>query len=253
MTALSPISPSFQKWHVGPEPPVRLFCFPYAGGGAAVFSHWPEVLGRHAAVYALQLPGHWSRMAEQPVRRLFPLVRGIAEEMLAYVASPFALFGHSMGALVAFELARLLRRKYGLCPTHLFVSGFRPPHLPDPHPALYRLPDCELLDRLKTLGGTPNELLADSELLSMLLPVIRADLEVCGTYAYTDDVPLPCPITALGGVDDPLVQSEQMDQWQRHTSSFFRLHLFPGDHFYLLSARQRLLTTVSNALKGCHA
>lgn len=249
MTTVAASTPWFQTWYPDTEPPTRLFCFPYAGGGAAAFRHWPEVLGEHAAVFGLQLPGHWARIADPPVRRLFPLVRAIAEELLAYVDRPFAFFGHSMGALVAFELARLVRRKYGLSPSHLFVSGFRPPHLPDPNPALYRLPDAQLLARLKTLGGTPDELLKDPELLRLMLPVIRADLEVCGTYAYTDDAPLPCPITALGGLVDPLVEADQLDLWQRHTASSFRLHLFPGDHFYLVPARRLLLNILRNALQ----
>lgn len=238
-------------WIIGPRPGpgarLRLFCFPYGGAGASLYRGWSAALPATVAVCPVQLPGRENRLTEPSFRRLQPLIQALADGLTPYLDLPFALFGHSMGALVSFELARELRRR-GRFPACLLVSSFRAPHLPDPDPPIYHLPDAEFIQELADLGGTPPEVLENAELMELVLPRLRADLEVCDTYSYVPEAPLACPITALGGVDDQEVRPEELEGWREHTSGAFRLRLFSGDHFYLHDAGSALQQAVVEEL-----
>jgi medium-chain acyl-[acyl-carrier-protein] hydrolase len=232
-----------------PAADMRLFCFPYAGGGAGVFREWPKQLPATVEVCAVKLPGRGTRLHEPAYTSLPPLVEAIAEGLAPHLRDkPFAFFGHSMGALVGFELARLLRGRGEPSPAHLFVSGSRAPHLPTPRPHIYALPEAELIEELRRLGGTPREVLEHPELMQLMLPIIRADFSVCQTYAHREGPPLDCPVTAFGGLQDEDIEREHVAAWRRQTTSTFSARMLPGDHFFLHTAQPQLLTAVAGEL-----
>lgn len=227
---------------------LRLFCFPYAGGGALVYRGWHRILPGSIGVYAAQLPGRGDRLAEPPFLDLPALIEPLTEAIKPYLDKPFAFFGHSMGALIAFELARKLRGEYGVEPAHLFVSGRRAPQFPDSDTVTYNLEDAKFIEELRRLNGTPREVLENPELMQLMGPVLRADFQVCQTYVYTDAPPLRCPISVFGGLKDSDVTREYLQPWRDHTSVSFTLRLLPGDHFFLHSAEATLLHMIAQEL-----
>lgn len=248
LTARRPASVS--KWFVAPPRPragVRLFCLPYAGGSASAFRGWDEAMPSGVEVCPIQLPGRGTRFAEPLQTRLDPLVRSLAADLLPYVDRPFALFGHSMGALMAFELARVLRGAYGAEPDLLFVSAWRSPEIPDGR-ADYTLPNDQFVAQLRTLNGTPLEILDDPEALRLLLPIVRADFEVVQTYVYRDAPPLQCRIKAFSGIKDEGASPDLMRPWARHTAGSCSLSILPGGHFFFHEARAPLTTIVAHEL-----
>jgi medium-chain acyl-[acyl-carrier-protein] hydrolase len=222
--------------------PVRLFCLPHAGAGASVYRPWIAPLGRAGvAVCPVQLPGRENRFTERPHSRLDRLLDALAEQLMPHLDRPFALFGHSMGALVAFGLTRALRALGGPLPVHLSVSGRIAPDVRDSRRRLHDLPDDELLAELRALGGIPPELVAMRELMAIQLPLIRADLALNETYEHNDEAPLPVQITAFGGDADPKVDAAELQAWERQTCAAFRMRILPGGHFFVSSALGRLL------------
>jgi medium-chain acyl-[acyl-carrier-protein] hydrolase len=187
------------------------------------------------------------RLREPPYTDLTRLVDALADAIIDYIDRPFAFFGHSMGAIISFELARRLRRR-DLCPAHLFVSGCRAPHLPRRSRRIYDLPEEEIVEELRRLNGTPREVLNNPELLHLVMPVLRADFKVVQTYVYTDEPPLDCRISAYGGLQDVDIKSQDIEEWRRHTTSAFQKSLFPGDHFFLHSSESLLLWKLSQQL-----
>lgn len=185
---------------------------------------------------------------EPPFTQLTPLVEAVTVALLPYLDQPFAFFGHSMGALVSFEVARLLRKNYQLSPVQLFVSGRRAPQLPNSESPIHALPEAEFLEELRRLNGTPEEVLANAELMEILLPVLRADFAVLETYGYSAEPPLECPITAFGGLQDTEVSCDHLEAWRNQTSAAFSLQMFPGDHFFLHSAQALLLQSLARQL-----
>ena len=231
-----------------PDAAFRLFCIPHAGGGASTFRGWADSLPADVEVCAVQLPGRENRMAETPFTHVAPLVEAWAEAAAPWLDRPFAVFGHSNGALVAFEWARWLRRTGGPQMAHLFASGRRAPDLPPRQRDTHDLPDHEFLADLRSLGGMPEEVLAHPELLQLLLPVLRADLTVHETYRWYPEPPLELPVTAYVGNADHKVCRDEAEGWERHTTKAFTLRVFPGDHFYLASQRDLLLKTLAKDL-----
>ena len=227
---------------------LRLFCFPYAGGGASLYRTWAKRLASSIEVCPVQLPGRENKLGEQPFTRLQPLVEAIADALFPLLDTPFAFFGHSMGAIISFELARQLRRDRGLEPEHLFVSGHRAPHLPSLEPPTFELPEPELVEELRRLNGTPQAALEHPELLELMLPVLRADMAVCQTYEYGDEPALRCPITAIGGLEDVDVSRQRLEAWREHTAAAFKLRMLPGDHFFLHSQQFELLRIISREI-----
>jgi medium-chain acyl-[acyl-carrier-protein] hydrolase len=235
-----------------PVPPaesdaIRLFCLPYAGGGASVFRSWPGLFDADTGIYPVQLPGRENRIEERPFSNMQALVDGLSEALLPYLQQPFALFGHSIGARIAFELTRNLRKKWNLRPRHLIVSGSRAPHIPEPKP-LHHLSDDEFVEELRRFSGTPEEVLRNRELMEMFIPVLRADFSVDETYLHAQDEPLDCPITAFGGTEDNEANRQELEAWACHTRAGFDFEMLEGDHFFLHSQRDALVRSVSRIL-----
>ena len=241
------------QWVRSPKPNpramLRIFCFPYAGGSDLTFRTWPMELPAAVEICGVQLPGHGNRFREPLIDRMEPLVNAVTPMLIPYMDRPSAFFGHSMGALIAFEVARRLRRDCAPEPECLFVSGRPAPQVPDTERRTYDLPEPEFLKELRRLNGTPREVLEHPELLQLTLPIIRADFGLCQNYRYVPDAPLAYPIFAFGGVDDPEVSLEQLRAWSDQTTASFSHRLLPGDHFFLISARAVLLKTLSGVLE----
>lgn len=247
-------TPQISNWLTCPKPnpraSMRLFCFPYAGGRAATFRTWPDELPAEIEFYAIELPSRGRRIKEPPITRMEPLVRAIAGAIEPLLDKPFCFFGHSMGALVSFELARLLRRERRPQPLHLFVAGATAPQSKDAHPVRFDLPEPEFIDVLRRLNGTPREVLENDELLQFMLPTLRADFELLELYEYADEPPFVFPITAFGGLQDKEVSREDLEGWRVQTAANFILRNFPGDHFFLHQDRSRVLWAMSQELNS---
>jgi medium-chain acyl-[acyl-carrier-protein] hydrolase len=237
------------------DPTVRLFCFPFAGGGAAAFAEWSRALPLDVDVLAFEAPGRGTRMMERPLHSLMALVEAAEQAVRPLLDRSFALFGHSMGAIVAFELARMLRRQGGPEPTRLLVSGSCPPGLrragPPRRRLLHALPDRELILELRRLNGTPREVCESDELMEILLPVLRADFEAIERHRCGCEAPLACAVSAYGGRQDPEVTPEELAAWRDHTSGPFSASVFPGDHFYLATEQAGLLAHVARDIRAC--
>ncbi len=239
---------SADPWILRPRPRpaarLRLLCIPHAGGGASAFRGWADLFPESIEVCPVQLPGREQRIREAPFDRLEPLVEALAGAVLRRAEVPFAIFGHSNGALIGYELARLLRRRGERGPVHLVASGRRAPHVPPPPPLTMGLPDDQFLDELARLGGMPAEVREHPELREMLLPVLRADVALHETYEYQDEPPLEIPITGYAGMDDPRAPPDTVAEWAVHTSREFALRTWPGGHFYLAAERDRVIRQV---------
>ena len=228
---------------------IRLFCFPYAGGSSLIFRTWGKALGPSIAVCPAHLPGRERRLTEKPYTSAHSLVEAVAEAIIPHLDLPFAFFGHSMGALISFELARHLRRLNLPAPVHLFLSGRAAPQRTKfKELVTYNLAPKEFVEKLRQLNGTPREVLEHQELMELMIPLLKADFEICQTYDYTQESALDVPITAFGGLNDHEVTEEMIAAWREQTSGSFRLCMMPGDHFFVNSAQQRILDIVSQEL-----
>ncbi len=232
-----------------PHARFRLFCFPYAGGGASLFRNWANRLPSEVEVCAVQLPGREDRLAEPAFTHMPLLIESLAHALYPYLQDkPYAFFGHSMGAFVSFELVRYLRRQHHTGPAQLFVAAQRAPQLPDLEPPVHALPDHEFIEELRNLNGTPVEILQNAEVLEVTLPLLRADFAICETYQYVAGEPLLCPIFASGGIDDDKVGYDKLTAWHEQTRASFMLDMFPGNHFFLNSSQAELLQMLSHRL-----
>lgn len=228
---------------------LRLFCFPYAGGSPAIFRQWAAGLPPDVEVCPIQLPGRGSRFGERPFERLESLVTAAASALEPLLDRPFAFFGHSMGALVAFELARELRRRQGRSPVLLLLSAHEAPHRPPPLPPFSHLPDDDFLVEVRDrYEGIPDEVLEEPELIALLLPVLRADIKALESHVVTPDTPLDCAVSCFGGSEDRLTR-EDLEAWREHTSGSFRLRMQEGSHFFLENGRSALLQAISEDLR----
>jgi surfactin synthase thioesterase subunit len=230
------------------DPQIRLLCFAHAGGNAALFTEWARELGPGVEVIPAQLPGHGNRRAEVPLANIHGLAQPFLELVTTGGPTLVALFGHSMGALVAFELARQMQCS-GCAPLCLFASAFRAPQLPDRGPPLHTLTDDEFLAKVADMNGTPEELLCDRHLMRQYLPVFRADFIACETYVYEPAPPLMSPITVLGGADDPEVSREELLAWYSQTTGQFTVEILEGDHFFIRTSRKEVLRHVRLGLE----
>lgn len=228
---------------------LRLFCFPYAGGGAAVYRLWPDAMPHGVELCRVQLPGRESRLAETPFDRVESIIDALLPVIRPMLDVPFAFFGHSMGALVSFELARAVRREYGLTAHRMFASAWRAPQLPLGS-KLHQLPESEFIRKLQArFSGIPDGVLRDRELLDMMLPVLRADLAVCEAYEYVSDRPFDCPILVFGGMEDHWVNPSELAAWSVHSELATEIEMFPGDHFFINDERQNVAARVANVLQ----
>jgi surfactin synthase thioesterase subunit len=226
---------------------LRLFCFPYAGGGASIFRSWPAALGPAVDVHAIRLPGRETRIAEPPLVSVPALAEMVASEIAPLLDRPFAFFGCSFGSLVAFETARVLR-KQNLTPVRLFIAALKAPQLPLRRKQIHDLPADEFAQEVRNFKGTPEAVLQNPELMSLILPAVRADFRAYETYSYETQEPLDCPITVMGGLADPSVSQPELVAWNVLTSTDFAMRMFPGDHFFIHGARGLLTWTILREL-----
>ncbi len=226
---------------------LRLFCFPYAGAGASIFRSWSDGLPTDVELCPIQLPGRETRLLEPPYARLSPLVEAVAEALTPLLDRPFAFFGHSLGTLIAFELARRLRELYSVSPVRLIVSAGAAPQLSHRGRPVHNLPEKEFFAELRRLNGTPLELLNHAELMEIMLPLLRADFAVYETYQYSAAPALECPISAFGGLQDARVTRADLAAWSAQTNDAFSLQMFPGDHFFL--KQPLVISAISQELK----
>ena len=231
-----------------PQARLRLLCLPYAGGGTHFFRDWPTHLPPWVEVWVTQLPGRERRLREPPVANLQKLVGEIVEALLAHRDLPFVFFGHSMGALLVFEIARQLRRQRGPSPIQLIVSGHRAPQLPEPDPPIHQLPKEEFLEEVRRYNGIPEEVVQSKELLEIVLPALQADFTACETAEYIDEPPLACAISAYGGLEDPKVDRVSLEAWRDQTEGDFVLRLVPGDHFYIANNQKLFFELLTREL-----
>ncbi|NBE83205.1 thioesterase domain-containing protein [Micromonospora rubida] len=225
-----------------PQAPVRLFCLPYAGAGASAFRDWQREFGADVEVLPVQLPGRENRISEDPNFT----VADVAAAIAGRADRPYAIYGHSMGGRVGFEVVRELRRTGGPLPLRLYVGGARAPHVDDASlfDGLSRVDDDELLRRLGDGGGLPAGVLEHPELVELLLPLLRADFGRVDSYRYVPGEPLPVPVVAFGGRSDRAVSHAQSVAWERHTAAGFTLHEIDGGHFFLHDRLPELAATI---------
>jgi medium-chain acyl-[acyl-carrier-protein] hydrolase len=232
------------------QPPrVRVFGFPHAGGGASLFRGWHEMLPPDVEVRGIQLPGRESRWKEPAIPNLSELTGMLVPLLEPLLSTPYALFGHSMGAIVAFELAREFRRRSLPAPRHLFVSARRAPHLPEFRSRIGHLDEREFVALIhQRYGGIPQAVMDDADLLRHFVPALRADIQLIETYRCAVEEPLPCPLTVFGGEQDASVNAQQLNAWQSLAGGGFRLELLPGGHFFPQTAREALLRSIARDL-----
>ena len=223
----------------------RLFCLPFAGGGAMAFYRWPALIAAGTEVARVHLPGREARLGVPLFRRLLPLVDALVGELISWIDGPFSLFGHSMGALLVFELAKELRRRHNLLPGHLFVSGYRAPQLLPSDSPFSQLSDTDFLSRILQYGGVPDVVAQNEEMMEIFLPILRADFEMTEGYVYEEGPPLECPLTAFGGLSDSKFDREKIMAWEVQTSGVFRAHFFPGGHFFIQDSEPWVLNQIN--------
>lgn len=233
---------------------LRLFCVPHAGAGASAFRNWGSGLPDWVEPFAIQLPAREDRFHEPPLTDLDDLLDALAPSLLPYLDRPFAFFGHSLGAIVAWELARTVRRAYGREPVTMIVSGCRALQLR--RPPEWCAPDLSdegLVVELRLLAGTPEELLDNGDFRAFMLPTFRADRALFGGYVYRPGALLTCPVHAFGGSEDPRVDEDHLKAWAELTTGPCEVEIFPGGHLYLVDERDRVLSSVTRALSAARA
>ena len=232
------------------EPRLRLFCFPFAGGGTQAYRTYGQMLPAGVEVCAVQLPGRERRFGAPAPTSVAETVASLLPVMRQMLDLPYAIFGHSLGALTGFELARGMRAAGMPLPLHLIASAHRGPQLPDPDPPIHGLPDDEFIAELSKLNGTPKEVFESPELVELMLPLLRADFAAAETYHYQDQAPLSCPLTALGGDADPEVSVDEIEAWGEQTEAAFDFQILDGDHFFFQQSQARFIQILNDVLDG---
>lgn len=239
-------------------PAERLFCFAHAGGHSVAFRQWPGGLPDRIEVICVQLPGRANRLREPPIASMDELVSRLVSVLAPELERPFAFFGHSMGAVLAWAVARALAEHGHPMPSQLLLSGRRGPRVPHREPPLSGLSNPEFIATImRRYGGIPHELLRHPDVMELLLPAMRADIAAIENFEPPRQTKLPIPIAAFGGIDDHMITRADMAAWSEETSREFRLRLFPGGHFYLEEQRAELLAEITDLLgargDGCLA
>lgn len=226
---------------------IRLYCFPYAGGNAFHFLAWQTALAPTIEVCAVQLPGRGERLAETPYKSLPALIETVAAVIAQQDARPFAFFGHSLGGLLAFEVARYCQRSDLTRPIHIFASGCDAPQHRSASRRLHELGDDALIAALKEYDGAPSSVFENTELMALTLPAIRSDFALAENYHYRPGPPLDIPITVLAGKLEK-ISAAQVEGWQKETTGACRIRWFEGGHFFIHSERTAVLECLKTEL-----
>jgi medium-chain acyl-[acyl-carrier-protein] hydrolase len=235
---------------VSPSASARLFCLPYAGGSAGLYRNWHDWMAPEVEVVAVELPGRGIHQRAAPLDRMEAIVETLLVAMMPLLDLPFALFGHSLGGLIAFELSRALARGGHATPVQLFVSAVEAPHLPSRGATLHDLPQSEFLAELRRFNMGAAQALKNEELAEILLPVLRADFRVAETYRHLGGPPLTHPITVFGGLHDAAIPPDALEAWQRHTRDRCLVRLLAGDHFFIHEYEHVMAASVARCLRG---
>jgi surfactin synthase thioesterase subunit len=254
MTSLNCLSPSdatwFRRYPSSAPTRTRLLCLPYAGGSASSFHSWGNALGEDVEVLAARYPGRQERIAEPCLESMEELADAVTAAVLPLLDKPLALFGHSMGASLAYEVAVRLERLHGFCPSLLLVSAQRPPHGQRPR-GVHLGGEESVLAEVRKLGGTDAALLDDPDLRELVMPALLADFTVVGRYAEKGRrpaVPVRCPVVGYVGDEDPNVTVDEVAAWAGVAPKGFELKVLRGDHFYLVPRRDELVADVASRL-----
>jgi len=244
----SPSGAWLQKFGPAPQARITLVGFPFAGSGASIFARWHALAPPWLRVVAIQLPGRENRIHEPPVSRISAMVDPVVRALQPLGSGPLVLYGHSLGALLAYEVARELCASERP-PDHLFVAVRRAPHLPRPHAIYHTLDDDAFIDAMgQTYGALPQVIISDPELRALFLPGLRADIEALETYQWRPGPAIPCPTTAIGANSDPHASALQLDAWRQHVAGPFVRQMVDADHFFAKSAPELALDVVVSRL-----
>lgn len=243
-----PAGPSLFNYRQRTNAKLRLFCFPYAGGSAATFREWSDELSNSFDIWSVEYPGRGARRGVAPFKRIPLLVDALLPELRAALTGSYAFFGHSMGALVAFEVLRRLRSDKAPPAMCFFASGCRAPPADSRRRLIHDLPEAEFIDELRKLGGTPEVILANDDLMQLALPALRADFEASEKYHYQDGPKLDCPILVYSGLHDAIVPQDDLVGWKTESSENTVIRMFPGAHFFLHSTKETVLRVLTRDL-----
>jgi medium-chain acyl-[acyl-carrier-protein] hydrolase len=224
-----------------PSARLRLICFPFAGGGGSLFAPWQKLAPDWVEIGAVLLPGRESRFREPPLWRLTDLILQLAEGLAPAFDGRYAFYGHSLGALIAFELARHLRNRGQRVPEALCVGGCGAPHRLVSFGRISGLPEEQFIAELRQLHGIPREVLENRELLQLVLPTLRADISMRETYTFSLSSPLTSQILAYSGWGDPRVSESDLHAWSIYSVKPLKVTLVPGDHFFITTAQAPFL------------
>ena len=226
----------------------RLFCFPYAGGTPQVFSRWVNYLPKDVELIAIRLPGRENLIGVPPYQDWETLLFDIEELIIPFLDKPYALFGHSFGGRIVFEMGLRLQRQRLACPEHVYISGCSSPENPCQRPYLHELSEQEFKQKLLTMAGTPEEILKNKALMKLLEPTIRADMRLSELWRFSGEEKLNVPLTIFCGLQDEIDPPAKMDSWRKYTSRKFSCHLFNGGHFFLNHFQSQLAHIVVSDL-----
>ncbi len=236
------------RWFLCPEPnpkaKMRIFCLHYAGGGASMYHSWKKAFSDDVELWAIQLPGRESRYSEPRIQSLSDLVKMIVDVLQPLVDKPFAIFGYSMGALLAFEITRELRSRGEPQPVHLFLASATAPHLPKVYPPLAQLPEDELIDQVRYYFQPPEEIWQNAELLELILPILRDDLSVIESHQHVEQKRLDCSIDVYIGLNDRSAPVNDAQAWSEYSNTTFQLTGFQGGHFFWETESTKLMEKV---------
>ncbi len=243
-----------KQWVTFPKPQphaqLRLFCLPFAGGGASIYRSWVNQLSPNIEVCPIQLPARENRYSESAITDAKLMANLVMKELLPFINKPYAIFGHSMGALLAFEVCRSLQAGGHVLPKVVFLSAHRAPHLPRKRDLLYLLPENQFIDRLKAYGGFPDEILNNQEFLNFILPIMRSDMTLCDLYQYEEkELSLNIHFELFVGEQDPEVGFNEMSPWAIHTNQSSSLTTFKGGHFFLRSHESEVIESIKNKIE----
>lgn len=242
-------NPWLTRMKAVPAPRARVLCFPFAGGTSAVYRAWQDRFSADVEVCAVNFPGRGSRFTEPPIRRMDAMLDGLCSGLTPFLDRPFAVFGHSLGAVIAFEWCRLLPGRGLRSPLRLFASGARGPQLPDPYSPIHHLPPDEFVHQMQVrYAGIPAEILAEPDLLALLLPPLQADLELFETYAFRQGPALDFPVTVFGGRQDHRLDDRQYQAWRQVTTRPVDFAMFDGGHFFVQESAAEVASAVARTL-----